>query len=380
MKARQVYIVLGIVVLLASFFGMRYIAGLKEAPEKEAPKAGARKLQVLRYEPDTVRAEVPISGRVKADRKVDLYAEVSGVFQDGAKRFEEGVRFENGEVLVDIEDEEARMNLRSQKSAFLNAITELLPDLKMEFPEAHQRWKAYLEELSLEEPLPSLPKVGKEQVKYFVASRNLYERYYSIESQEARLDKFTIEAPFDGVLSEASLDPGTLVRNGQKLGSFIDPDRYELVASVGIGDLELVEEGDEAILRSSEGRGSWTGRVERMDPSIDQGTQTVRVYIPLEGPRLREGMYLEGDLQGNAFPEAVKIPRKLLQEGGYVWTVRDSSLKQKEVEALHKLPSEVIVRGIEASDKLLEKPFPGAYEGMPAIPVETEGPEADGAG
>ncbi len=376
MKKRQLYIVLGLAILVGGYFGQQYIAGLKEEPEKEKQKDVARKLPVVSFTPDTVRSGIPISGRIQAARKVEVYAEVSGVLQEGQRPFKAGTRFSKGDPLVRMESQEFRMNLKAQKSRFLNAITELLPDLKLDFPDAHQRWKDYLNALDIGAPIPDLPEVKKQQVKYFVASKNLYDQYYSIKSQEERLDKYSIQAPFSGVLTEANIDPGTLVRNGQKLGSFIDPNSYEMVASVAIQDQYLVEEGDSVRLWSSEVKGTWKGTVARINHRIDPGTQMVQLFIPLEDPSLKEGMYLEGSIRGRRFLDAVKIPRKLLQEERYVWTVQDSALKQKEVELLHTLPDEVILTGIDGDDLLVEQPFPGAYEGMPAIPVREKDVEA----
>jgi multidrug efflux pump subunit AcrA (membrane-fusion protein) len=377
MKARQVYIIFGILILIGGYIASRWIAGLKEAPAKEKEEAVARKLPVIRFHPDTVASTVPISGRVRAARKVEVYAEVSGILKNGSHPFKAGIRFRKGETLVSMADRELRMDLKAQKSQFLNAITELLPDLKLDFPDAHKRWKAYLDRLEVGAPIPPLPEVKKKQVKYFVASRNLFDRYYSIKSREVRLGKYRIEAPFSGVLTASNIDPGTLVRNGQKLGEFIDPDSYELVASVGVKDLQTIEEGDPVRIRSSELQGEWKGRIARINHRIDPGTQSIEVYIPLEDPKLKEGMYMEGRIEGSEFHDAVKLPRKLLQEERYVWTVRDSTLSRKEVELLHTLPDEVVVRGIDEKDQLIEQPFPGAYKGMPAIPVTGEAAEAE---
>ena len=43
---------------------------------------------------------------------------------------------------------------------------------------------------------------------------------------EATLDKYTIKAPFNVVVTQSNINPGTLVRNGQKLGEFINTYLY----------------------------------------------------------------------------------------------------------------------------------------------------------
>ena len=369
MKKRQLYIILGILFLIGGYMGSRWIAEQKEPPQKEKEKAAFRKIPVVRFDPDTVVPTVPISGRIRPARSVDLYAEVSGVLKNGNAPFRSGIRFRKGAPLVSMEDREFRMDLKAQKSRFLNAITELLPDLKLDFPAAYERWKAYLNQLAIEEPMPPLPSVEKKQVKYFIASRKLYDRFYQIKAQEVKLEKYRIEAPFDGVLTESNIDPGTLVRKGQKLGTFIDPDSYELMGSVGIKDLKMIGDGSQVQIRSSELSGEWSGTIDRVNKAIDPNTQTVEVYVPLDAPGLKKGMYMEGRIEGTPFSDAVKIPRKLLQEERYVWTVQDSTLQKESIELLHTLPEQGVVRGIDESDLLVEQPFPGAYEGMSVVPV-----------
>ncbi len=47
------------------------------------------------------------------------------------------------------------------------------------------------------------------------------------------MSKYTIKAPFKGILTEALVTEGTLIRNNQKLGEYIDPSLYEMEVSLG---------------------------------------------------------------------------------------------------------------------------------------------------
>ena len=67
--------------------------------------------------------------------------------------------------------------------------------------------------------------------------------FYALKNMEERLAKYTIRAPFDGVLIQADVTKGTLVRAGQKLGEYIDNRSYELALSLAPEVSDLLSVG-----------------------------------------------------------------------------------------------------------------------------------------
>jgi membrane fusion protein (multidrug efflux system) len=56
-----------------------------------------------------------------------------------------------------------------------------MPDLKIDYPESFAQWQEYLDRFELEQPIAAFPTPINKQEKYFIASRNLYNQYYSIK-------------------------------------------------------------------------------------------------------------------------------------------------------------------------------------------------------
>lgn len=370
MKTRQITIVAGILVIVGSVFLMNFLTSQKEKPEREKNQKQRRAVSTLNVDNSTVQASVPITGRLQAEERVELYAEVSGTFQKGKKPFKEGIRYRKGETLIRIDDEEARMNLVAQRSNLLNQITKVMPDLKIDYPDSYKKWQDYLDRFDVKGSLPPIPEPANEQVEYFITSRNIYNQYYNIKSQETRLSKYTIEAPFTGVLTKASIDPGTLVRNGQKLGEFIKTGAFELEAAVSEDELPLVSIDDSVYLQADNMRKGWYGRVIRINDKIDPGTQTAKVFVLVEGKSLKEGQYLEGQIESERVAESIQIPRKLIHSDSLVWTVEDSALQQQPIEVVQQAKRTAIIKGLANGAKLLNEPVTNAYEGMPVKPIE----------
>jgi membrane fusion protein (multidrug efflux system) len=362
---RRISLIAALVLIAAGFGVNKMLSARKQDPPRRSPERGAVAVQVLEVANGPVYPEVQLSGRVNARQRVEVFAEVSGRLLPGAKRFREGVAYRQGEPLLRLDDSDQRQQLSAQRAALESQLIRLMPDLKMDHAPSAPIWQNYLRELDPARPLPPLPETSDERTRNFLAVNNIYNQYYSIAAAEAQLAKFTVYAPFSGVITQGELEPGNLVRAGVKLGEFLNPDRYELEAAVQQSDLSYVRIGQQVQLRSEEDERSWTGVVERIGQSVDPGTQTVKVFIRVDGRDLRGGAYLSGNLQGAALSDAVAVERALINDQQSLWVVGDSTLQERPVEVLAGFGKMVAVRGLQDGDLLVSQRIPSAYAGMP---------------
>ena len=73
----------------------------------------------------TLNAVVQLEGRVQAKNRMTVIAEVSGMLPVGGKEFREGVSFQEGEIMLSIDDQELRANLVSQRSQWLQLLASI---------------------------------------------------------------------------------------------------------------------------------------------------------------------------------------------------------------------------------------------------------------
>ena len=239
-----------------------------------------------------------------------------------------------------------------------------MPDLKLDYPEAFDHWQNYLNAFDVDKTLAPLPEFTSEKEKYFINGRNIVTTYYNIKNLEQRLVKFRITAPYDGILTEALVTEGSLVRSGQKLGEYIDTDLYEIALAVSKSYANLLEIGNEVTLNSIDGEDQYKGIVSRVNGNVDLTSQTIDVFIELSDPSLREGMYLEAELQAREEKNAFSMNRSLLQADDYIFTVKDSILDRMKVRPVFFSDKTVVVKDIPDGTIVLNKSIPGAYEGM----------------
>ncbi len=337
-------------------------------PRKAAAPELLREVSVAEVRNGPVATSLEVQGQLSAYEKIDLFTEVTGVLEATAKPFKVGSYFKKGETLLRINAEENRLTLLSQKSSLLNAIAQMMPDLKIDYAESFPQWKNYLDGFDVEKALAPLPEAKSEQEKLFIASKNLHTQYYNIRSAENRLSKYQIQAPFSGVLTMANTNPGSLVRSGQSMGTLMNTSVYELEATISLSELKNLKIGDRVDLFSDDVQQRWTGKIVRISDQIDPNTQTVLTFIRVTGSNLREGMYLKGLIKSRAVEEAYEIPRELLVDQKAVYLLRDSTLHLQEVNIVYSGDNTVVVRGLADGARLLQEKVSGAFEGMKVAP------------
>lgn len=356
------YIIALVIVVAGIVIGRLLGSGKSQQPDRVVSK---KENQVTLTEITNGRVQriVKMNGKVDALKKIEIYAEVSGVFVDGAKPFREGRRFKQGEVLLRIKDSVYRNTVLAEKSSLLNDLTLLMPDLLIDFPGDAGPWKKYLDEYSIQKPLRPLPSAKNERLRNYVAARNIYKKYFSVRSMEETLAKYRIYAPFDGVVTVSEANPGILVRSGQKIGEFAATKAFELELSAPVREAAFVRKGAKVTLSSDDFEGFITGTVARVNESIDPGTQTVGVYVLLDDSRLKDGMYLSASLSVPV-DNAVVIARELLDTQNRIFALRDSVLQLLPVEVISFDGKSAVVQGIPDGTPVVAEPLEGLFEGM----------------
>ena len=312
----------------------------------------------------TVQIVIPANGSLVAKRRVELYAEVQGIFKTYGKLFKPGQNYNQGENLIKIDASEYYASVQSAKSNLYNAIAAIMPDLRLDFPEVFQKWQNYLSGFNLNKTTPKLPEITSDKENYFITGRGIVSNYYNVKNLEQRLSKYNIKAPFSGVLTQALVTEGSLIRNGQKLGEYIDPSVYEMEVALSKTYASLLKVGESVVLKNLDNTETYSGKVSRVNGSIDATTQTITAYIEVKNKTLKEGMYLEANLNAKQEPNAIEVNRSLVLEGNQIFTVRDSILDVIDVKPVYLSDTKVVLKNVPDGTVILAKPIPGAYAGM----------------
>lgn len=344
---RRTTIILTVAIIGLGILTTFVFAGMRKPPKRKAKTENIISVPVFKVQNRDMNISVPVIGKLIPKEKVEIFSEVSGIMQNTNKDFLEGISFNKGDLMISINSDEACQSLKSLKSDLMNIISKSLPDLKFDYPESYKNWYDYLNDFDIDKKLPVLPEPVNNREKFFISGKGIYKSYYSIESQEIRLAKYNIYAPFKGVVTNSNIKPGTLVRAGQKLGEFVKAREYELEVSISLKDILFVKVGDKIELCSDILPGVWNGKISRINNTIDSKTQTVLAYISVCSSDLKEGMYLKGDIKTGESFNAVELSRKLLVDDNKVFVVEGNLIRETMVDIVQQGSDIVVVRGIK---------------------------------
>jgi len=362
---KRLSIILGIIILVSGFLLNSLLSSAKDKDKDVYNKASKIKVITTKIENKNIEQSFEISGHIKAYEKIEIYSEVTGIAKFGEKAFREGNYFEKEKTIFSIDDEVFRNNLNAQRSNFVNALVQILPDLRIDFPNNAGLWEDYLKKLSVEKLILPLPEVKSEKEKFYLAAKNIYNLYYNIKSLEATLEKYKIKAPFNGVVTESIVTEGSLVRVGQKIGEFINSNRFEVEANVNLYQLKYIKEGMPVSLYSSEYDVNFNGRLERINKKIDKNTQTVKVYINVSDSRLKDGMFLSARITSKKFDKVVSLPKESILSNQSVYIVDiEKTIQKINVDIKYDDGNKVLVSGLPDGAEVITSSIENFKVGM----------------
>ncbi|MBV7378923.1 efflux RND transporter periplasmic adaptor subunit [Maritimibacter dapengensis] len=299
------------------------------APVVEAPRESI--VQLAPYEVETIAPmlledTLRMTGSLTPARQVHLSAEVSARLLEVSVR--EGDSVNEGDVLArfDIDNLEnqlaqamsnaqaTRVQVQQAQSDFTR--TETLVDRELAAPTALEN-----------------ARTGLQQLQAQLAAQET-----AVENAQAALDKASVSAPFDGVISERQADAGEFVATGSPLFTIVDLSAFEVEATAPVSKSPMIQTGQRVEL-TVEGFGdrAFAGMVERINPVAIAGSRALPVYIALENSDglLRGGMFASGFIKLDEKEGALSVPVEAVREdaeGNYVLKIDGETLVRQSVE------------------------------------------------
>jgi membrane fusion protein (multidrug efflux system) len=305
----------------------------------------------------TEHFKVESFGTVSSFQSVDISSEVQGKLIKGGKELKPGIKFRQGELIFRISDIEARLNVRSRKSGFINIIANMLPDIKVDFPFEFIKWNDYINDIKLNEPIPQLPSWKSPKEKIFISTRNVLTEYFAIKSLEEQLKKYNVRAPFNGVVTAAFVNAHSVINPGTRVLTLVATGDFELAVSIPVSQLDNLNVGTHANIYTTSGQLKGEGEVVRISEVINKNTQSVDVFIkPIaaEGEQFIEGEYIKVEIDKQGDYVGCRIPSSAINDNQvYVYSKSDSTLNPTTIEILNENDQGVFVRGLKNKEVII---------------------------
>lgn len=301
---------------------------------------------------DMVR-QVPISGTLVPQEEVLVYPQVNGSTID-ALLVDAGDRIKSGQVLAQLNAStltaqlaQARAELARAKAAVSQAQSQIISATASERQAATtleranalrangSGTQAALDQATATEQTAAAA-VASAQGGLTVAQAMQQQAQASLEIAELNLDRATLRAPVDGIISMRNGQVGAIATSGgDPIFTIIKDGLIEVEAEVIETALGFIHLGDRAELRIA-GNGTVGGVVRLISPTVDPRNRlgTIRIEIA-ERAQLRTGVFASGAIISEE-RRALAVPTTavLTDAGGtFVFVVNDGVLEKRPVVA-----------------------------------------------
>jgi RND family efflux transporter MFP subunit len=388
------YATLGIVGLVAAALiaSLVVVAFQRQQHERELNAAAARVATALprvtvataRWAPPT--SELTLPGDAQPIRGAALYGRVNGYLKWW--RVDIGDHVKEGQLLAeisspDVDDQlaQAQANLILAKANLqaAEANLELAKITLKRNVEANRASAGAVAQLTLDQNRAEV-KTTAAQVETAKASIQVNEatvqQYVDLQAFE------NIIAPFTGVITARTVDPGTLITadnpsEARPLFYLMQTDPLRVFVNVPQTFSTTVAVGQKAVVyREQEPNRRFSGQVTRTANALDTNTRTLLTQVDVPNPNdaLRPGMYVQVTFIAERAGRTVLIPSPALvwQPDGTFVPVLDSDhrVHYRKVESGRDFGAEVeILTGLEGGQTIVIHPGDALKEGQQVEPV-----------
>ncbi len=282
-------------------------------PETEVQTQSLLQADIHILTPKSRQVTVSTYGKLRPRWHSRLSAEVGGRVVMVSERLLTGARFQQGDLLAQIEDSSYRSAAAAARSELATAERTLL--------EEEQRGKLALENWRASGLGGAASALTLRQPQLVEARAAVEASRTSVQQAEYELEQTRITAPFDGVVANRSLNPGEVVQVGSQIAEVFDSSVFEVTASLSVRQFAQLgaSVGAEAILTSAAGE-VWQGEVVRVDPSVDSKNRWIKLLVQLApGTPAMPGQFLTIQLQGRWYDALYAVPDALITRQGSMW-------------------------------------------------------------
>lgn len=328
-------------------------------------------------------------GEAYTEKRVAMKAEVGGMVK--TLYAAEGRHVKEGDLLIELDDREYRLNLERLEAQRLRYLSELFLERQFSVAEeppapaivdrlakaqtAYDRvaegFKAGVaSQADLEKAQAALElaliEAGRKKDEVQAATKGLTQAEVDVKIARLSLEKTRIRAPFAGILTDIKISPKERLDAGRDLFTLVDISRIKVKAKVLESEVGKVVAGREVDLRFSAFPGrAFRGRIEAVSPVIDAADKTCGVYVAMDNPseEIKPGMHAEVEFPTEIFTGRLLVPQQaILVRGGrkLVFAVEGDIAKWRYIEVglenedfAEVLPGKEPGWGVQAGDTVI---------------------------
>ncbi|MCW7753012.1 efflux RND transporter periplasmic adaptor subunit [Desulfobotulus sp. H1] len=342
-------------------------------------------VSVVRAKAGTHGAVVRAYGAVSPRFSLDLTAEISGLVESLGEDCEPGKRVAKGTLLVSVEDSEYRSAVALAQKELADSRIALLEE-EGRSRQAEAEWS-------------SSDLQGAPDSELVLRAPQLAAALAAVASAEAalakagrELERTEIRAPFDAIVVERSIAPGSYLQSGSQIAVLYSTDRADIRIHLASEEWAMLPESRVVnsglwpvqVWHAQSGE-AWDGRILRLEQHANSHTRQRALIVAVDAPLDREPPLLAGSFVNMVIPGVELgnlwcLPPSSLSQNGEIWYVtEDQLLRSFDSNIIFSDDKGIYIAAPESlageEQQILVRPLSSYVQGMKVNPVEVKGHE-----
>lgn len=371
-KRKWVQVGLAIGVIAMGVIGSQVLVTTAPTAARKPPEKTARLVSTESVKAGDYSVSLLGYGVVQAEQQITLQARVSGTVQKIGPKFVPGTSFKKGDVLVELDNTDYRIELQTAQAALAQAQSTLTSE---QGNQVVAQADFDLLGMTVDERERALI-LRKPQLE--AAKANVQSARAGVERAKVNLDRTILRAPFDGIVVSREASVGAQVGASTTLGVLASSEAYWINVAVPQTDLKWISfpDGKRAGATvcvsdaSSNAQGCHKGRVLSLQTSVQDNGRQAQVLV--EVPRTRDktlqplllAQYVKVRFDGTELKNVFKLAPSAIH-GGNVWVNNNGELDIRPVNIAFRSANYVLVdQGLKDGESIVTSSLGSPIQGM----------------
>lgn len=334
-------VLIPVLALIGSVFIAKIILENRPEPRKRPQFPTVQAVEAITLSKSNYPVVINTQGTVKPTHSATLVAEVTGTVVELSEKLVLGGGFSKGDVLIQIDERDYTIAV-TQANANLAQANAALQEERARGQLAKSEWESLRSGQKASAFTLRVPQLA-------AARANRDAARAQVDRAKLDLERTQFVAPFDGKVSEVTVDQGQFVSRGSRLGQIYSNQSVDVRLPLTSRQLTFLKIPSSGVVPKSQlpnielnatvagVKQSWTGKVIRAE-GVDAGTQQLNVIARVDRPfapgkePLRIDQYVEASIAGRVLEDVFVISRAALREDREVLLVNtEGEIERREV-------------------------------------------------
>ncbi|CAM3390207.1 efflux RND transporter periplasmic adaptor subunit [Arcobacter aquimarinus] len=318
--------------------------------KKEITKVSKIQVEVKNLNKEKFQVFLDSYGTAQASTKTTLTSQVSGKIIFINENFKNGGYFKKGDLLVQIEDEDYKADVKIANAQLILAKQTLLEE-QAKAKQAKEDWKKFNIDEKPDDLVLRVP-----QLQSAIATVEAKEA--DLQKAKLNLNRTKILAPYDGRVIEKSISIAQVISNNAQIGTIFSNDNIEVRLPIKNKDLNLIDInlGAKVEFISQLSNKIYEGKIVRSESTIDENTKQLYLIAQIDEniSNLKIGEYLKAKIEAKKLENVIIIPNETIYQSSYVYVQKDGILEKRVIEISWQNDEyAVISNGLKENDNLI---------------------------